>query len=232
VRLEAHGLERAFGHGRSRRPALRGVDLVAEPGELVAVHGRSGAGKTTLLNLLAGFDRPDAGRVEIDGKPLMSLGDRGTAELRRGRLGFVFQTFGLLPVLTAAENVEVPLRLVHATGDERDRRVREALDLVGLGPRARHFPDQLSGGEQQRTAIARALVSDPPLLLADEPTSQLDSVNARRVAELLRRRAHEGATVVVATHDPIVVEAADRAIALEDGLVVSQPSASAAARGT
>jgi putative ABC transport system ATP-binding protein len=219
--LSARHLTRRFRDGRHERAALDGVDLDVAAGEYVVVAGRAGAGKTTLLNLLGGLDRPDDGSVTVDGVDLDSLtGDR-LAALRRDRIGFVFQTFGLLAELTAAENVEVPLRLRRTAAEERDHRVRDALELVGLGLRGRHFPDQLSGGEQQRVAVARALVADPPLLLADEPTSQLDSANSHAVAEIVRRLVDErGLTAVVTTHDPIVVASGDRTVQLDDGRVV------------
>jgi putative ABC transport system ATP-binding protein len=213
IGVEARGLTRRFRDGRHERLALDGVDLDIGAGELVVVFGRSGAGKTTLLNLLGGLDRPTSGTVALDDVELGSLG--------RDRIGIVFQTFGLLSDLTAAENVEVPLRLRHAPAPERDRKVREALELVGLGLRTRHFPDQLSGGEQQRVALARALVADPPLVLADEPTSQLDVANSEAVAGILRELVDSrGTTVVVTTHDPIVAAAGDRTVELDDGRVV------------
>ncbi len=213
IAVEARGLTRRFRDGRHERLALDGVDLDIGAGELVVVFGRSGAGKTTLLNLLGGLDRPTSGSVALDDVELGSLG--------RDRIGIVFQTFGLLSDLTAAENVEVPLRLRRAPAAERDRKVREALELVGLGLRTRHFPDQLSGGEQQRVALARALVADPPLVLADEPTSQLDAANSEAVAGILRELVESrGTTVVVTTHDPIVAAAGDRTVELDDGRVV------------
>ena len=226
IGVRARGLTRRYRDGRHERLALAGVDLDVRPGEYVVVFGRSGAGKTTLLNLLGGLDRPDEGTVELDGADLdgIALGGLGRdrlAGLRRDRIGFVFQTFGLLAELTAAENVEVPLRLRRTPADERDARVRAALELVGLGLRGRHFPEQLSGGEQQRVAVARALVAEPPLVLADEPTSQLDAANSHAIAALLRELVDtRGLTAVVATHDPIVVAAADRTIELDDGRVV------------
>jgi putative ABC transport system ATP-binding protein len=221
IAVEARGLTRRFRDGRHERLALDGVDLDIGSGELVVVFGRSGAGKTTLLNLLGGLDRPTSGTVTLDDVQLGSLGRDRLAALRRDRIGIVFQTFGLLSDLTAAENVEVPLRLRHVPAVERDRRVREALELVGLGLRARHFPDQLSGGEQQRVALARALVADPPLVLADEPTSQLDASNSEAVAGILRELVESrGTTVVVTTHDPIVAAAGDRTVELDDGRVV------------
>jgi len=220
--LEARALTRRFVDGRRDRLALDGVDLAVRAGEYVVVQGRSGAGKTTLLNLLGGLDAPTSGTVAVEGSDLAGYGADGLAELRRERIGFVFQTFGLLADLTAAENVEVPLRLRRAPAAERDAKVREALELVGLGLRGRHFPEQLSGGEQQRVAIARALAADPPLLLADEPTSQLDSASSAAIAGLLRELAHtRGTTVVATTHDPIVAESADRTIELADGRVVA-----------
>ena len=220
--LAARGLTRRFRDGRHERLALDGVDLDVRPGELVVVFGRSGAGKTTLLNLLGGLDRPTAGTVELDRVELGSLGRDALATVRREQIGFVFQTFGLLEELTAAENVEVPLRLRRAPADDRDHRVHEALELVGLGLRSRHFPDQLSGGEQQRVALARALVAEPPLLLADEPTSQLDSANSRAVAQILRDLVDtRGLTAVVTTHDRLVVDVADRTVELDDGRVVA-----------
>jgi putative ABC transport system ATP-binding protein len=220
--LHARGLTRRFRDGRHERLALDAVDLDVESGELVVVFGRSGAGKTTLLNLLGGLDRPTSGNVVLDGVELGSLGRDRLAALRRDRIGFVFQTFGLLAELTAAENVEVPLRLQRAPADDRDHRVHEALELVGLGLRTRHFPGQLSGGEQQRVALARALVAEPPLVLADEPTSQLDSANSRAVAGILRDLVDtRGLTAVVTTHDRLVVEVADRTVELDDGRVVS-----------
>jgi putative ABC transport system ATP-binding protein len=219
--ISARDLTRRFKDGHHDRLALAGVDLDVAEGEYVVVFGRSGAGKTTLLNLLGGLDRPSDGSVSVDGVDLAGLGRDRLAALRRDRIGFVFQTFGLLAELTAAENVEVPLRLRRAPAEDRDARVRAALELVGLGLRGRHFPDQLSGGEQQRVAIARALVAEAPLVLADEPTSQLDSANSHAVAAILRDLVDtRGLTAVVTTHDPIVVAAADRTIELDDGRVV------------
>ena len=219
--VEASGLRRVFRTGRNERVALDGVDLRVEKGELVAVFGPSGAGKTTLLNVVGGLDRPTDGRVAVSGTDLAQLDEAELSALRRTEVGFVFQTFGLVPVLTAAENVEVPLRLVAAPPAERALRVADLLSVVGLSARADHFPDQLSGGEQQRVAIARALANSPALILADEPTAQLDSTTGRRIAELLRDVVSEtGATAVVATHDPIVVETADRVVALSHGRVV------------
>jgi putative ABC transport system ATP-binding protein len=220
--ISARDLTRRFRDGHHERLALAGVDLDVAEGEYVVVFGRSGAGKTTLLNLLGGLDRPSDGSVSVDGLDLAGLGRDRLAALRRDRIGFVFQTFGLLAELTAAENVEVPLRLRSVPAADREARVRAALELVGLGLRSRHFPDQLSGGEQQRVAIARALVAEAPLVLADEPTSQLDSVNSEAVAAILRDLVDtRGLTAVVTTHDPIVVAAADRTIELDDGRVVS-----------
>jgi putative ABC transport system ATP-binding protein len=214
-------LTRRYRDGRHERLGLDGVDVAVRPGEYVVVYGRSGAGKTTLLNLLGGLDTPTAGSVAIDGVDLFGLSSERRAALRRDRIGIVFQTFGLLSDLTAAENVEVPLRLRRAPAAERERRVREALELVGLALRTKHFPDQLSGGEQQRVALARALVADPPLILADEPTSQLDSANSEAVAGLLRELVESrGTTLIVTTHDPVVAAAGDRTIELDDGRVV------------
>jgi putative ABC transport system ATP-binding protein len=207
--------------------ALRGVDLDVAPGELVALVGRSGSGKTTLLNLVGGLDRPDEGTVHVDGVDVAGLDDDGQATLRRDRVAFVFQTFGLMPALTAAENVGVPLRLHEAPVDVRERRVEMLLELVGLTAHAQQRPDELSGGQQQRVAIARALASSPRLLVADEPTGQLDSETGLAVMALLRGVVEaEGMTAIVSTHDPVMIALADRALHLVDGRVVE-----AAARG-
>ena len=184
--VQARGLVRDYESGGSVVHALRGIDMDVARGELLAVRGRSGSGKTTLLNLLGGLDQPTAGRVLVDGNEISGLDEDGAAAVRRRTIAFVFQTFGLIPILSAAENVEVPLRLVGADSRERDARVAELLDLVGLAERARHRPHELSGGEQQRVAIARALANRPRLLLADEPTGQLDSETGQRIMLLIR----------------------------------------------
>jgi putative ABC transport system ATP-binding protein len=221
---EAVTRDYAAGHGQPIVHALRGVDLVVRTGELVCIRGRSGSGKTTLLNVLGGLDRPTSGRVVMDGHEITALGESALVGLRRRTVAFVFQTFGLLPILSAAENVEVPLRLVGAPGRDRDARVLEVLDLVGLAGRAHHRPHELSGGEQQRVAIARALANRPKLLLADEPTGQLDSETGRSIMGLLRSVVRsEGVTAVVATHDPMMLEQADRVVELRDG-VLSAPA--------
>jgi putative ABC transport system ATP-binding protein len=221
----ASGLVRDYTSGDDVVHALRGVDVRVARGELLAVRGRSGSGKTTLLNLLGGLDRPTSGTVTVDGTEVSALDEDASADVRRRTVAFVFQTFGLIPILTAAENVEVPLRLVGAEPRERDRRVMELLDLVGLGPRAQHRPHELSGGEQQRVAIARALANRPKLLLADEPTGQLDSETGQRIMLLIRTVVRaEGVTAIVATHDPIMLEVADRAIELLDGRLVAPGS--------
>jgi putative ABC transport system ATP-binding protein len=220
--LEAIELGRDYPSGGSVVHALRGVNLTVDRGELVAVRGRSGSGKTTLLNLLGGLDRPTTGRVLVDGTEISELGEEALVELRRTTVAFIFQTFGLVPILTAAENVEVPLRLVRADPFERDRRVEELLELVGLADRARHRPWELSGGEQQRVAIARALANRPKILLADEPTGQLDLETGHVIMTLLRNIVSvEGITTVVATHDPMMLDVADRVVELHDGELVS-----------
>ncbi|GCD21638.1 ABC transporter ATP-binding protein [Cellulomonas algicola] len=219
--VQVRGAHRTFGSGRSAVHALRGVDLDVAPGELVALVGRSGSGKTTLLNLVGGLDRPDEGTVHVDGVDVAGLDDDGQATLRRDRVAFVFQTFGLMPALTAAENVGVPLRLHEAPVDVRERRVAMLLELVGLAEHAEQRPDELSGGQQQRVAIARALASSPRLLVADEPTGQLDSETGLAVMALIRGVVEaEGMTAIVSTHDPVMIALADRALHLVDGRVV------------
>ncbi len=220
--VEAHGITRDYPSGDGVIHALAGVDLRVEPGELVAVRGRSGSGKTTLLNVLGGLDRPTSGRVAIDGRDLAGLSSAELLELRRRTIGFVFQGFGLLPILSAAENVEIPLRLAATAPGPRRERVREMLDVVGLGGRAEHRPAELSGGEQQRVAIARALANRPRILLADEPTGQLDSETGHVVMTLIRQVVRaEGVTAIVATHDPAMLDVADRVVELHDGRLMS-----------
>jgi putative ABC transport system ATP-binding protein len=219
--VRARGLRKTFGAGPTLVEALRGVDLDLGRGEFVAVRGRSGSGKTTLLNLLGGLDRPTDGWVELDGQRLDELDDDATVALRRGTVAYIFQSFGLLPILSAAENVGVPMRLVSTDPAEREREVDRLLALVGLRGRAGHRPAELSGGEQQRVAIARALASRPRLLLADEPSGQLDSVNGRAILDLLRDTVRtEGLTAVVATHDAALLDVADRVVELRDGRLV------------
>ena len=219
--VQARGLRRVFGAGPTAVEALRGIDLDIARGEFVAVRGRSGSGKTTLLNLLGALDRPTAGWVALDGVRLDELDDDATVRLRRGTVAYIFQSFGLLPILSAAENVGVPFRLVGTDPDEREREVDRLLGLVGMGARAGHRPAELSGGEQQRVAIARALASRPRLLLADEPTGQLDSVNGRAIMELIHATVRsEGVTAVVATHDPGLIGLSDRVVELRDGRLV------------
>jgi putative ABC transport system ATP-binding protein len=219
VRVEHVG--RTYGSGRAAVHALADVSLEVHPGELVAIVGRSGSGKTTLLNAIGGLDRPDEGRVLVAGREVSALDERGLVELRRDVVSFVFQTFGLVPVLTAAENVGVPLRMRRTPVPEREARVALLLDLVGLGPHARQRPGQLSGGQQQRVAIARALANSPRLLIADEPTGQLDTETGRAVMALIRAVVEaEGMTAIVSTHDPVMVALADRVIRLADGRLV------------
>jgi putative ABC transport system ATP-binding protein len=219
--VEARDLTRDYPSGDGVLHALRGIDLTVARGELLALRGRSGSGKTTLLNLLGGLDRPTAGSVRLDGHEISSMGEDGLVEVRRRTVAFIFQAFGLVPILSAAENVEIPLRLVREDPDRRDERVAHLLDLVGLSERARHRPYELSGGEQQRVAIARALANRPRLLLADEPTGQLDSETGHAIMLLLRSIVRsEGVTAVVATHDPLMLDVADRVVELRDGRLV------------
>jgi putative ABC transport system ATP-binding protein len=200
--------------------ALQGIDLELEGGMLTVVHGRSGAGKTTLLNIIGGLDRPTRGQVWLDGDEVSKMDEDELVALRRDRIGFVFQSFGLIPILTAAENVEVPLRLKNFAPAARTERVAELLELVGLAGRSRHRPYELSGGEQQRVAIVRALANRPKLLIADEPTGQLDSANARTIMTVVRELVRsQGVSALVATHDPLLLAAADLVIELRDGRV-------------
>ncbi|QLD28456.1 ABC transporter ATP-binding protein [Micromonospora carbonacea subsp. aurantiaca] len=217
-------VSRTFGRGERAVHAVRDVSFTAGRGELVAVRGRSGAGKTTLLNLVGGLDRPDSGRVRVAGHDLGAAGERELLRLRRGTVGFVFQTFGLIPILSAAENVGVPLRLAKVPAAEREERVAVLLELVGLGGHAAQRPYELSGGQQQRVALARALANEPDLLIADEPTGQLDSETGRSIMDLLRAVVHaRGMTALVATHDPALIDLADRTLTLRDGHLVPAP---------
>ena len=216
-------VEKSYAGGRQIVRALQSVDLSVGAGTLVAVHGRSGSGKTTLLNVIGGLDRADSGTVEVCGVDLTGASDSQLTELRRDRVAFVFQGFGLLPMLSAAENVEVPLRLQGVDGSERRERVRDLLEVVGLGGRSHHRPNELSGGEQQRVAIARALAAEPQLLIADEPTGQLDSRTGAEIMRLiLRVVAERGVAAVVATHDVSIIDDADRRVELQDGRIVAR----------
>jgi putative ABC transport system ATP-binding protein len=218
--VEARGLSRDFVTGSVVVHALHEVDLRVDRGELLAVRGRSGSGKTTLLSIIGGLDRPTSGVVRIDGESVGDMGADALVELRRRKIGFIFQAFGLLSILSAAENVEVPLRLVRADPAAREERVATLLELVGLGERGRHRPHELSGGEQQRVAIARALANRPDVLLADEPTGQLDSATGRSIMSLLRAVVRsEGVTAIIATHDPMLIDLADRVVEIRDGRI-------------
>ena len=230
--VEATGLRKTYATGVGREVvALDHVGLQVPRGSLVAVTGRSGSGKTTLLHCLGGLESPDAGSVRVDDVDVTGLDEAGLLRLRRDRVGFVFQSFALLPVLTARENVGVPLRLRRTPVREREERVDHLLQVVGLGAHAEQRPDELSGGQQQRVAVARALAASPSLLLADEPTGQLDSATGRAVMDLLRAVvATEGVTVVVATHDRSLIETADAVVELSDGRVVP-PAAAVAPLG-
>lgn len=216
--VSVRGVERTFGAGRGAVHALRGISLDVAPGEMVALVGRSGSGKTTLLNVIGGLDRADAGSVRVGGTELSTLDDTGLVTLRRDLVAFVFQTFGLVSVLSAAENVSIPLRLRTLPVAERDRRVQLLLDLVGLADHTEQRPEELSGGQQQRVAIARALAGSPRLLIADEPTGQLDTETGLAVMALIRGVVEaEGMTAIVSTHDPVMVALADRAVRIVDG---------------
>ncbi|MFB7125136.1 ABC transporter ATP-binding protein [Kitasatospora xanthocidica] len=222
-------LRRSFGTGERTVHALRGVSFTVGRGELTALKGRSGSGKTTLLNLVGGLDAPTGGSIALDGIDLASLDEDGRLALRRERIGFVFQSFGLIPMLTAAENVGVPLRLRKAPAAEREERAHTLLALVGLADHANQRPGELSGGQQQRVAIARALANQPSLIIADEPTGQLDSETGRSIMELLRAVVRsEGVTVLVATHDPTLMGLADRVIEVRDGRIVEEEAEQAA----
>jgi putative ABC transport system ATP-binding protein len=198
------------------------VDLVVTRGDLVVVAGPSGSGKTTLFNLLGSLDEPDAGRIAFDGATLASLSESERTLLRRRQLGFVFQSFNLVPVLSARENVEYPLWIDGVPAAERARRVAQALESVGLSHRMEHRPDHLSGGERQRVSLARALVHEPAVVLADEPTANLDSKTGQAIVDLLvRLNAERGTTFLLATHDPAIVERAKRTVLLTDGKIVA-----------
>ena len=212
---------RDFKIGEVETHALRGVDLTIDKGEFTALVGPSGSGKTTLLQIIGLLDQPTSGRVCIDGKDVTGFNRDQRADLRRGTIGFIFQFFALIPTLTAYENVEMPLLLNGMKASERRARANEMLEAVGLSDRAHHRPDQLSGGQQQRVSVARALAIRPSLILADEPTANLDTENGKQVMELMQRLNQEtGTTFVFATHDPRVIKFASRVVTLRDGLIV------------
>ncbi len=226
--LATESVVREFGEGESAVRAVNEVTISISPGEFVALVGRSGSGKTTLLNLLAGLDRPSSGKVWFEGRELSQMPERDLVGLRRNRIGFVFQSFGLIPLLSAFENVELPLHIAGMSWRDRRRRANEALDLVGLTGRSGHRPYELSGGEQQRVAIARALVADPSVLFADEPTGELDSVTGQTIGGIMRDiGASRGVTVVTATHDLLLADMADRRLQMADGHIASVHAAPA-----
>jgi putative ABC transport system ATP-binding protein len=220
VMVVVDGICRTFGSGHTAVHALRGVSFTLGRGQLVALRGRSGSGKTTLLNIIGGLDDPTTGRVWVDGREVNRMTERERLALRRDRIAFIFQSFGLVPMLSAAENVGIPLRIAGLRPSERRERVAAMLELTGLSSHAVHRPDELSGGQQQRVAIARALAGRPGVLIADEPTSQLDLETGRQIMELLLSVVRsERITALVATHDDALVDLADQVISLEDGVV-------------
>jgi len=218
--VDVRDVTRTYGSGPTATAALRGVTFSIGEGRLVALRGRSGSGKTTLLNVVGGLDSPDGGTVHVAGQEVTAMSERDRMRLRRETVAYIFQSFGLLPVLSAAENVGVPLRIAGVPPKEREQRVALMLSIVGLAGHARQRPGELSGGQQQRVAIARALASRPALLLADEPTGQLDAETGKQIMRLLRTVVRsEGVTALVATHDPALIDLADEVLRLEDGQI-------------
>jgi putative ABC transport system ATP-binding protein len=218
--VKIENITRTYKIGQIETQALRGVNLTIQPGEFTALVGPSGSGKTTLLQMIGCLDQPSAGRVFVDGKDVTTLNRNQRADMRKGHIGFVFQFFALIPTLTAYENIEMPLLLNGHSAAERKTRVEELLQAVGLTEQAHKRPDQMSGGQQQRVAIARALAPKPALILADEPTANLDSTNGEQVMEIMTRLNKEtGVTFVFATHDPRVIKYARRVVTLRDGLI-------------
>ncbi len=218
--IEALGLKRHYRRGSETVKALDGVDLKVEAGELLSILGPSGSGKTTLINLLSCLDAPTAGSLRVAGKEVAGLSEDALVEVRRGVLGFVFQRFHLLPTLTVAENIELPLTFLERPSDPR--RLGEVLELVGLSDRAGHRPKELSGGQMQRTAIGRALMVDPKVLVADEPTGNLDKATGESVFALFRSLAERGLAVIITTHNLALGYEADRVVTLEDGRIVKE----------
>lgn len=223
---------KSYGTGSAKTPVLRGVSLDIEPGELVALVGQSGSGKSTLLNIIGGLDMPSSGEVEIFGIDTLKAGDTKRAQLRNEKIGFVFQSFNLIPDLNLFDNVDVPLRYRGFSRAERKRRIESALERVGLASRVKHFPAELSGGQQQRVAIARAIAGDPKLLLADEPTGNLDSQMAREVMQLLEELNASGTIVVIVTHDPEIAARAQRNVHIVDGVATDLERGPALVRPT
>ncbi|MBK9924991.1 MAG: ABC transporter ATP-binding protein [Anaerolineales bacterium] len=212
---------RVYKIGEVQTHALKGVSITINDGEFTSLVGPSGSGKTTLLQLIGCLDKPSSGKVVIDGKETTNLNRNQRADLRKGTIGFVFQFFALIPTLTAYENVEMPLLLNGKNAAQRKQRVMELLEGVDMTARANHRPDQLSGGQQQRVAVARALATDPKLILADEPTANLDTENGEQVMQIMKKLNNEtGTTFVFATHDPRVIKYANRVVTLQDGLIV------------
>ena len=221
--IETQDLWRIYKAGAVEVPALRGIDLKVEPGHFVAVKGRSGSGKTTLLNCLGGLDHPTSGSVHIFGRDISTLSDRELTHWRRSRVGFIFQSFGLLPTLSAYENVELMLRIAGVSAKERRERAHYCLDLVGLSKWIHHRPFEMSGGQQQRVAIARSVANRPQLILADEPTGELDSTTAREILTLFRRIVEEEhVTFVMVSHDALVNEYVDFSLQLKDGQIIQE----------
>ncbi|HET7018921.1 MAG TPA: ABC transporter ATP-binding protein [Streptosporangiaceae bacterium] len=223
VLVDVANVSRTFGAGHTAVQALRDVSATIRQGQLTALIGRSGSGKTTLLNVIGGLDRPTSGTVMVAGQDVTAMNERERMLFRRTSVAFIFQSFGLIPILSAAENAGVPLRIAGTPVAEREQRVATMLNLVGLANHAKQRPNELSGGQQQRVAIARALAGRPKLLIADEPTGQLDSQTGRQIMRLLRTVVHsEGITALVATHDPVLIELADQTYRLDDGIITSQ----------
>ncbi|HKC38087.1 MAG TPA: ABC transporter ATP-binding protein [Gemmatimonadales bacterium] len=220
--IQLQGIKKIFFTDEVETHALADVHLVIREGEYVAINGPSGCGKTTLLSILGLLDTPSEGSYLLEAHPVANLSPADRARIRNRRIGFVFQAFNLIGDLTVAENVELPLTYRGMSGSERTKRVQQALEKVGMSHRAKHYPVQLSGGQQQRVAVARAVVGDPAILLADEPTGNLDSTNGEAVMELLRSLHRAGATVCMVTHDPRYAKHADRSIHLFDGRVVDE----------
>ncbi len=220
--VDVREVSRSFHGAGTIVHAVRNASLQIWPGEFLALRGRSGSGKTTLLNLIAGLDRPDSGAVFLAGEEISSAGEARLTELRRHTIGFVFQSFALLPLFSARENVELALRIAGTHGRQCVERASEVIELVGLGPRADHRPYELSGGEQQRVAIARAIATRPRLLIADEPTGELDLATGAQIFELLQGIAAGGVTVITATHDPLMLEHVARVVEMADGALLPE----------